>query len=165
MSTAATLTAPVHRYSVVNWLTCIVMVIFHVGAVAALFHFSWTLLAVSVALYWIAVGFGISLGYHRLHTHRLQGPSGSSTSSPSAARSRSRAAQSSGWRPTASTTSIPIPTLTRTRPKHGGFWAHIGWMLFGEAHHNKTDVLAKYAPDLGRRPVLPLCSTRITGCR
>ena len=70
MSTATTLTAPVHRYSVVNWLTCIVMVVFHVGAVAALFHFSWTLLAVSVALYWIAVGFGISLGYHRLHTHR-----------------------------------------------------------------------------------------------
>ena len=32
--------------------------------------FSWRSLIVSVALYWITVGFGISLGYHRLHTHR-----------------------------------------------------------------------------------------------
>ena len=56
MSNVTPLTAPPQRYSVVNWITCIVMVLFHVGAVAALFHFSWTLLLVSVALYWIAVG-------------------------------------------------------------------------------------------------------------
>ena len=61
---------PISRYSTVNWLTAIVMVIFHLLAVTALFYFSWTLLAASVALYWVAVGFGISLGYHRLHTHR-----------------------------------------------------------------------------------------------
>ena len=24
----------------------------------------------------------------------------------------------------------------------------MGWILFGEGHHNKTDVLAKYTPDL-----------------
>ena len=70
MSIATPLTAPPQRYSVVNWITCIVMVLFHVGAVAALFHFSWTLLFVSAALYWVAVGLGISMGYHRLHTHR-----------------------------------------------------------------------------------------------
>ena len=32
--------------------------------------FSWHGLAVAVFLYWVATGFGISLGYHRLHTHR-----------------------------------------------------------------------------------------------
>ena len=62
MSTATSLAPPVSRYSVVNWLTCTVMVVFHVGAVAALFHFSWTLLVVSLALYWMACGLGISMG-------------------------------------------------------------------------------------------------------
>ena len=37
---------------------------------AALFFFSWTNLLVALVLYWVAVGFGISMGYHRLHTHR-----------------------------------------------------------------------------------------------
>jgi fatty-acid desaturase len=149
LSIATPLTAPAHRYSAVNWITCIVMVLFHVGAVAALFHFSWTLLLVSAALYWIAVGFGISLGYHRLHTHR-------SYHVPK-------------WLDyffavcgTLTLEGGPIFWVATHRihhqhsdtdgdphtPKHGGFWAHMGWILFGEGHHNKTDVLAKYAPDL-----------------
>lgn len=53
-----------------NWTTTIVLVLFHIGAVAALFMFSWKAFLVSAALYWMAVGWGISLGYHRLHTHR-----------------------------------------------------------------------------------------------
>ena len=46
------------------------MVLFHVGAVAAFWFFSWTNVFVALVLHWMAVGFGISLGYHRLHTHR-----------------------------------------------------------------------------------------------
>src|ERR1700761_6395867 len=46
------------------------MAFFHVGAIAALFFFSWKALAVTVVLYWMCTGWGISLGYHRLHTHR-----------------------------------------------------------------------------------------------
>ena len=53
-----------------NWLTALVFGLFHVGAVAALFMFSWRALAVTLALYWVTICFGISLGYHRLHTHR-----------------------------------------------------------------------------------------------
>ena len=139
MSIATPLTAPPQRYSVVNWITCIVMVLFHVGAVAALFHFSWTLLFVSAALYWVAVGFGISLGYHRLHTHRSY--------------------QVPKWLDyffavcgTLTLEGGPIFWVATHRihhqhsdtdsdphtPKHGGFWAHMGWILFGEGHHNKT---------------------------
>ena len=43
---------------------------FHVLAVTALFQFTWTNLIVAAVLYWVAVGLGISMGYHRLHTHR-----------------------------------------------------------------------------------------------
>ena len=53
-----------------NWITVIVLVLFHVGAVAALFMFSWRAFAVAVFLYWMTIGLGISMGYHRLHTHR-----------------------------------------------------------------------------------------------
>ena len=53
-----------------NWITVIVLVLFHAGAVAALFMFSWRALAVAAFLYWMTIGLGISMGYHRLHTHR-----------------------------------------------------------------------------------------------
>src|SRR5262249_51778836 len=35
-------------------------------------------------------------------------------------------------------------------PRDGGFWAHMGWILFGDTHHNNTELMSKYAPDLGR---------------
>ena len=54
----------------INWITSIFMVLFHIGAVAALFMFSWKALFVGLFLYWIAGSFGIGLGYHRLLTHR-----------------------------------------------------------------------------------------------
>jgi fatty-acid desaturase len=43
---------------------------FHLGAVAALFMFSWHAFAIALFLYWMCTGLGISMGYHRLHTHR-----------------------------------------------------------------------------------------------
>ena len=54
----------------VNWVTIIVFGLFHIGAVAALFLFSWKAFAVAIFLYWMCTGLGISMGYHRLHTHR-----------------------------------------------------------------------------------------------
>ena len=35
----------------------------------------------------------------------------------------------------------------------------MGWILFGEATHNKTDVLAKYAPDLAADPFYRVLNT------
>ena len=37
-------------------------------------------------------------------------------------------------------------------PHHGGFWAHMGWILFGEGHHNDTELMSRYAPDLAADP-------------
>ena len=51
------------RYSKINWLTCLVLVVFHVLAITALFQFTWTNLFVAAFLYWVAVGLGISMGY------------------------------------------------------------------------------------------------------
>jgi len=35
-------------------------------------------------------------------------------------------------------------------PREGGWWAHTGWLLFGEALHAQTEALARYSPDLRR---------------
>jgi stearoyl-CoA desaturase (delta-9 desaturase) len=69
METVASL-SPASRYSKLSVVTCIVLIVFHIGAVAAFWTFSWTNFFAALALYCIAGGFGISMGYHRLHTHR-----------------------------------------------------------------------------------------------
>ena len=130
------------------------MVGFHAGAIAALFYFSWTAAGPDGLLL---------LDVHRpRHRHGLppaahaplvsSAEGCSNTSSRCAARSRSRAARSSGWPLTASTIRTPTPTTTRTRRTHGGFWAHMGWILFGEGHHNDTALMSRYAPDLAADP-------------
>ena len=54
----------------VNWFTTVVLVFLHIGAIGALFVFSWKALALTILSYYVATGLGISMGYHRLHTHR-----------------------------------------------------------------------------------------------
>jgi fatty-acid desaturase len=134
-----------------NWPTTIVMALFHVGAIAALFLFSWKALAISVFLYWMTTGLGISMGYHRLHTHR-------SYKVPLALEyffALCGALTLEGG---------PIFWVATHRihhqksdqegdphsPRDGAWWAHVGWLLFGEAKHNNTRLMSKYAPDLAK---------------
>ena len=100
-----------------NWFTTIILVLFHIGAIAALFMFSWRSLAVAIFLYWMATGLGISMGYHRLHTHR-------SYKVPLLARvflrrlrrvDAGRRTRSSGWPRTAFIIRSPISRATRIR--------------------------------------------------
>src|SRR5690348_1744175 len=53
-----------------NWLTLVTIIIFHAGALAALFMFSWQRLLVMAVLYTLAINVGIGMCYHRLLTHR-----------------------------------------------------------------------------------------------
>src|SRR5215469_13056327 len=53
-----------------NWLTVVTILVFHVGALAALFLFSWQRLVVMAILYVLAINVGIGMCYHRLLTHR-----------------------------------------------------------------------------------------------
>ena len=54
----------------VIWVTTFFMIVFHAGAVAALFVFSWKAFLLAALLWWIAGSLGIGMGYHRLLTHR-----------------------------------------------------------------------------------------------
>ena len=134
-----------------NWLTAATIIVFHVGALAALFLFSWERLLVMAILYVLAINVGIGMCYHRLLTHR-------------------------GYRvpkwleylmsvfATLSLEGGPIFWVSTHRvhhqlsdqegdphtPREGGWWAHAGWILFGESLHAQTAVLARYSPDLTR---------------
>ncbi len=136
-----------------NWVTTIVLIVLHIGAIGALFMFNWTAFAVALFLHWMCIGLGIGLGYHRLHTHR-------SYKVPK-------------WIEyffaicgTMTLEGGPIFWVATHRihhqksdqpgdphsPRDGGFWSHVGWIIFGEANHSNTTRMARYAPDLGKDP-------------
>ncbi len=53
----------------VSWAVTVWMVIMHVGAVAALWYFSWGGLALLIGLHFVTACLGVTLGFHRLLTH------------------------------------------------------------------------------------------------
>ena len=134
-----------------NWPTVVVLTLLHIGAIGALFVFNWKAFAVAVFLYWVATGLGISMGYHRLHTHRSY--------------------QVPRWLEyffavcgTLTLEGGPIFWTAVHRihhqksdhagdphsPRDGAWWSHVGWILVGETKHNNTRAMAKYAPDLAK---------------
>jgi fatty-acid desaturase len=138
----------------INWITSIAMAIFHLGAIAALFFFSWTNLAVAVVMYFFAINVGIGMTYHRLLTHRGY--------------------RTPKWMEyfltvcgTMALEGGPIFWVATHRVHHqnsdqegdphtphdGTWWAHAGWILSGRALHSETALLGRYAPDLTRDPV------------
>ena len=57
-----------------NWVFFTVIATFHLGAVAALFSFHWSSIAVFVVLWLLSQNVGIAISYHRQLTHRGQQP-------------------------------------------------------------------------------------------
>jgi stearoyl-CoA desaturase (delta-9 desaturase) len=134
-----------------NWLTTGFMVAFHVLAVVALFMFTWKAFFCFLGLWFVGINMGIGMGYHRLLTHR-------------------------GYRVpkwleyvlsicgTLALEGGPIFWVATHRvhhqlsdhegdphtPSDGGWWAHVGWILSGDALHHETALMARYAPDLAK---------------
>lgn len=54
------------------WSTIIALIIIHLGALLAFLPstFSWTAVGLALFLHWLTAGVGITLGWHRLLTHR-----------------------------------------------------------------------------------------------
>ncbi|MDP9113994.1 MAG: fatty acid desaturase [Acidobacteriota bacterium] len=135
----------------INWVTTLILAGLHIGALAAFFCFSWKAFFMALALHWVAVGWGISLGYHRLHTHQSY--------------------QCPRWLEyffavcgTMTLEGGPMFWVGTHRvhhaksdkdgdphsPREGTFWSHMGWIVFGETNHNNSAFMAKHAPDLAR---------------
>ena len=131
--------------------TTIFFAAFHVGAIVALFYFTWSALAVAVITYILAINVGIGMGYHRLLTHRgYKVPKWLEYSIAVCA--------------TLALEGGPIFWVATHRvhhqnsdhpgdphtPREGTWWAHAGWILSGKAMHSETAILSRYAPDLAK---------------
>jgi stearoyl-CoA desaturase (delta-9 desaturase) len=135
-----------------NWPTSIVLSLLHLGAVAALFTFDWRAFAIAVFLYWLATGLGISMGYHRLHTHRSYHVPRALEYFFAFCGALALEGGPISWVATHRIhhQKSDLPGDPHS-PRDGGWWAHAGWVLFGEANHNNTRKMSKYAPDLAKR--------------
>ena len=134
-----------------NWITFVAMTVYHIGAVAALFYIDSGAMLAAAFLWWITGSLGIGMAYHRLLTHRGY--------------------KCPKWVEYFLTTcgalaleGGPIFWVATHRihhqlsdkdgdphtPKEGAWWAHIGWVMFGQAMHHDTEVLRRYVPDLSK---------------
>lgn len=129
------------------------MVLFHLGAVAALFLFNWQALAVTAVLYWIGLSFGIGMGYHRLLTHRSYKVPRPIEYFLAVCGTLTLEGGPISW---VGTHRIHHQNSDKEGDPHsphdGGWWAHMGWILSGQSCHNNTALMAQYAPDLARDP-------------
>jgi fatty-acid desaturase len=134
----------------VRWPTTIWMIVFHLGAVAALFYWSWRGLIVAAVLAWVAQSLGVGMCYHRLLTHR-------SYQVPKVVEYFMNVCA------TLSLEGGPINWVATHRlhhahsdergddphtPNDGRWWSHMGWILTGTAQQHSREVLERYAPDL-----------------
>ena len=135
----------------INWNTIAFVVFFHVFAIGALFTFSWQNFVAAFVLWWVAGSLGVGVGYHRLLTHR-------GFTAPK-------------WLEyflsilgTLALQSGPLTWVTTHRlhhaftdgekdphsPRHGTYWAHMGWIFRGTAQNQSWTTMVRYCPDIAK---------------
>jgi fatty-acid desaturase len=133
----------------INWDTAIFMTLFHLGAVAALFMFSWQALVVALVLWWITASLGVGMGFHRLLTHRGYKTPKLVEYFLTVCGTLAFEGAPINWVVTHrihhAHTDAPGDPHT---PRDGGWWAHMGWILTGTAQQYDSSVKARYAPDM-----------------
>ena len=136
-----------------NTTTAFFMGMFHVGAVAALFFFSWEALALLIFLNWVSGSLGVGMGYHRLLTHRGYKTPKFVEYFLTTCGTLALEGGPIFW--------VAIHRIHHARsdkegdphsPRDGGWWSHMGWILGGQSRHHDTKVLARYVPDLAADP-------------
>ena len=142
---------PAAHWADLDWPTVVWIGGVHLAALAAPFYFTWSGLAICLALYWVTGGLGVCLGYHRLLTHGsfqtsapmrfffalLGGISGEGSALIWVANHRKHHAFSDQEGDPHS-------------PRHGGMWAHMLWIF---PRHSGPELAAhtkRWAPDLAR---------------
>ena len=124
---------------------------FHIGAIVALFFFSWSALAVAAITYFLAINVGIGMGYHRLLTHRGYKVPKWLEYSIAVCGTLALEGGPIFW---VATHRVHHQNSDHTgdphTPREGTWWAHAGWILNGKAMHSETAILSRYAPDLAK---------------
>jgi fatty-acid desaturase len=142
-------TSPDHAASKIHWKNASIVLSFHALAVVALFYFSWSNLIVFLILNWMTASLGIGIGYHRLLTHR--GFKTPKWLEYGLTMLGCLAIQDGAVKWVATHRIHHSHTETERdphSPRQGGVWAHVGWVLLGDAQEHDAATLSRYAPDL-----------------
>lgn len=133
----------------INLTITLFLGLFHVCAIAALFMFSWKALVFALLMWWIAESLGIGMGFHRLLTHRGYKTPKWMEYVLTVCGTLALQGGPIGW---VATHRLHHQNSDKEgdphSPRDGGFWAHMGWIITGDAIHNKTTELLPYVPDL-----------------
>jgi len=133
----------------INLTITLFLGLFHVCAIVALFMFSWKALAFALVMWWIAESLGIGMGFHRLLTHRGYKTPKWMEYCLTVCGTLALQGGPIGW---VATHRLHHQNSDKEgdphSPRDGGFWAHMGWIITGDAIHNKTTELLPYVPDL-----------------
>jgi fatty-acid desaturase len=143
-----------NKTGAISWNTSIFMILFHVGAVAALFMLSWRAIPVALVLWWISGSLGVGMGFHRLLTHRGYKTPKVVEYFLTFCGLLALEGGAINWVVThrihhANTDSHGDPHT----PRDGAWWAHMGWILRGTGQQHDDQVMQRYAPDLMKDPV------------
>jgi fatty-acid desaturase len=133
----------------VNWGVTSVMIGLHLGALGALFFFTWQALVLAIVMWWVAGSLGIGMGYHRLLTHRAYKTPKFVEYILTTCGTLAIEGGPISWVAThrmhhQNTDKEGDPHSTRD----GGLWSHMGWILTGRAMHQDRAELLPYVPDL-----------------
>jgi stearoyl-CoA desaturase (delta-9 desaturase) len=132
-----------------NWVNIMIVSVVHLGAVAALFMFTWQALAVAVILWWMTMSLGIGVGYHRLLTHRGYKTPKAVEYFLTLCGALAMEGGSIDWVATHRMhhAHADAPGDPHS-PRDGGWWSHVGWVLWRTAQRRSRDEMERYAPDL-----------------
>jgi fatty-acid desaturase len=139
----------------IDWPVLIWIGGIHLAALAAPFCFTWSGLAICLALYYISGSLGVCLGYHRLLTHGsfstwrpvkvffafLGGISGEGSAIDWVANHRKHHAFSD-------------QEGDPHTPREGGWWAHMTWLFRKHTAAELAAHVSRWAPDLARDPAI-----------
>jgi sn-2 palmitoyl-lipid 9-desaturase len=137
-----------------DWVNVVYFGVVHAIAATAIWHFSWTGLAVVLVGWWLTGSIGICLTYHRLLTHR-----GFRVSKPlEYLLTMCGMLASEGG----AITWVAMHRMHHTlsdrpgkdlhTPKDGFWWSHIGWILT-RIEMDRREIEEKHAPELAADPV------------
>jgi stearoyl-CoA desaturase (delta-9 desaturase) len=145
------LASPTAEKKKFNWTTTSFMVAFHLGALAALFMFSWTALITAAVIYCFAINVGIGMGYHRLLTHRGYKTPKWVEYCLTVCGTLAFEGGPIFW---VATHRVHHQNSDRPGDPHtphdGTWWAHAGWIMHGESLHQEIARQSRYAPDLAK---------------
>lgn len=138
----------------VNWTVGIWMTVMHVAAVAALWHFSWSGLAIFFALHFVTACLGITLGYHRLLTHGSLVVPRPVKYFCSICGMLSAEGSPLMWVATHRKHHVHSDDEEDPHsPVHGFWWAHMLWFAPQETPEELDALFQRWAPDLYKDPV------------